>query len=37
MLSGAFSAAIYLSNQGVPAVVIGIPVRYAHTHYGIFL
>lgn len=26
---------INLSNLGVPAIVIGIPVRYAHTHYGI--
>lgn len=28
-------AMIHLSNQGVPTIVIGIPVRYAHTHYGI--
>ena len=28
-------AAIHLSNQGVPTIVIGTPVRYAHTHYGI--
>lgn len=28
-------AAIHLSNQGVPTIVIGVPVRYAHTHYGI--
>ena len=28
-------ASIHLSNQGVPTIVIGIPVRYAHTHYGI--
>lgn len=26
---------IHLSNGGVPTIVIGIPVRYAHTHYGI--
>lgn len=26
---------IHLSNQGVPCIVIGVPVRYAHTHYGI--
>lgn len=26
---------INLSNHGVPVIVIGIPVRYAHTHYGI--
>ncbi|MGE5630548.1 MAG: M42 family metallopeptidase [Caulobacteraceae bacterium] len=28
-------AAIHLSEQGIPTIVIGIPVRYAHTHYGI--
>ena len=28
-------APIHLSNGGVPAIVIGVPVRYAHTHYGI--
>ncbi|MDP4088497.1 MAG: M20/M25/M40 family metallo-hydrolase [Bacillota bacterium] len=28
-------AAIHLIEQGVPVIVIGIPVRYAHTHYGI--
>jgi len=27
-------APIHLSNAGVPVIVIGIPVRYAHTHYG---
>lgn len=27
--------AIHLSNSGVPTIVIGLPVRYAHTHYGI--
>lgn len=27
-------AVIHLSNEGVPTIVIGIPVRYAHTHYG---
>lgn len=26
---------INLSDHGVPVIVIGIPVRYAHTHYGI--
>ncbi|MDR0568234.1 MAG: M20/M25/M40 family metallo-hydrolase [Spirochaetaceae bacterium] len=25
---------IHLANQGVPVIVIGLPVRYAHTHYG---
>ena len=28
-------ANIHLANEGVPTIVIGIPVRYAHTHYGI--
>lgn len=28
-------SSIHLSNEGVPTIVIGIPVRYAHTHYGI--
>lgn len=28
-------APIHLGNSGVPAIVVGIPVRYAHTHYGI--
>ena len=27
-------APIHLSNQGVPCVVIGLPVRYIHSHYG---
>lgn len=27
--------AIHLSNMGVPTVVIGLPVRYIHSHYGI--
>ncbi|GHV26140.1 peptidase M42 [Clostridia bacterium] len=26
---------IHLSNLGVPCIVIGLPVRYIHTHYGI--
>jgi putative aminopeptidase FrvX len=26
---------IHLSGKAVPVIVIGIPVRYAHTHYGI--
>ncbi len=26
---------IHLSNNGVPTIVIGVPVRYVHTHYGI--
>lgn len=28
-------APIHLAHDGIPAIVIGIPVRYAHTHYGI--
>ena len=28
-------ASIHLTGSGVPVIVIGIPVRYAHTHYGI--
>lgn len=28
-------ANIHLSGEGVPTIVIGVPVRYAHTHYGI--
>lgn len=31
---GTNAAAIHLAGQGVPTVVIGIPVRYAHTHNG---
>ncbi len=27
-------APIHLSNRGVPTIVIGIPVRYIHTSYG---
>ncbi len=27
-------AAVHLSSEGVPTIVIGVPVRYAHTHYG---
>ena len=28
-------AVIHLTGRGVPAIVIGVPVRYAHTHYGL--
>ena len=31
---GTNAGAIHLSNQGVPTIVIGLPVRYIHTHYG---
>jgi putative aminopeptidase FrvX len=32
---GTNSAIIHISNEGIPTIVIGVPVRYAHTHYGI--
>lgn len=32
---GTNGAAIHLSGKGVPCIVIGMPVRYAHTHYCI--
>ncbi len=25
---------LHLANQGIPTIVIGIPVRYIHSHYG---
>ena len=28
-------AAIHLTGRGVSTIVIGVPVRYAHTHYGV--
>ena len=28
-------APIHLSNLGIPCIVIGLPVRYIHSHYGI--
>lgn len=28
-------APIHLSNMGVPTIVIGLPVRYIHSHWGI--
>ena len=28
-------APIHLSNLGVPCIVMGLPVRYIHSHYGI--
>ncbi len=34
--SGGTNGGIYhMTNQGVPAIVLGVPVRYAHTHFGI--
>ncbi len=32
---GTNGSAIHISNRGVPCIVMGIPVRYAHTHNGI--
>jgi len=32
---GTDAGAIHLTHEGVPTLVIGVPVRYAHTHYGI--
>lgn len=31
---GTNGSAYHLANKGIPTIVIGIPVRYAHTHYG---
>lgn len=31
---GTNGSQIHISNKGVPAIVIGVPVRYAHTHYS---
>lgn len=32
---GTNAGAIHLEAAGIPTLVLGIPVRYAHTHYGI--
>ena len=32
---GTNGGAIHTSNSGVPTIVIGVPVRYPHTHHGI--
>jgi putative aminopeptidase FrvX len=32
---GTNGSQIHLANRGIPTIVIGIPVRYAHTHWGI--
>ncbi len=31
---GTDAGKIHLSHEAVPTVVMGVPVRYAHTHYG---
>ena len=31
---GTNGGSIHLAPGGVPTLVLGIPVRYAHTHYG---
>lgn len=31
---GTNASRIHLENNGIPTVVIGIPVRYTHSHYG---
>lgn len=32
---GTDAGAIHVSHKAVPTAVLGVPVRYAHTHYGI--
>lgn len=32
---GTDAGSIHLHHVGVPSIVIGVPVRYAHSHYGI--
>jgi putative aminopeptidase FrvX len=32
---GTNAGVLHLSNEGIPTIVIGVPVRHAHTHYGI--
>ncbi len=32
---GTNGGAYHLSGQGIPSVVLGVPVRYIHSHYGI--
>ena len=33
--AGFAGAPIHLSGYGIPCIVIGMPVRYIHSHYGI--
>lgn len=35
MGGGTNGARIHLSQHGIPTIVIGVPVRYIHTHHGI--
>jgi len=35
MGGGTNAGKIHLTGEGVPCLVLGVPVRYAHTHYGI--
>lgn len=32
---GTNAGLIHLTSSGIPSIVLGIPVRYAHTHYGV--
>ena len=32
---GTNAGAIHLRGKGIPAIVIGVPGRYIHTHHGI--
>lgn len=32
---GTDGGSIHIAEQGIPCVVIGVPVRYIHSHYGI--
>lgn len=34
LAGGTNGGTIHLSNYGVPTIVLGVPTRYAHTHYG---
>lgn len=34
---GTNGASIHTCDAGIPTIVIGVPVRYAHSHYGISL
>lgn len=34
LAGGTNGGPIHLSNYGVPTIVLGVPTRYAHTHYG---